>query len=133
MLAAGPQNSYYRRTVAPTNERAPYSASPGGVDRQKLAAEYLAPLADMTEGQAAYVFRQQTSIEFRGGDDLRRQWDAALSAQETEIRNFVRTAKEHGLGSVAGMMLRIVPQLYDDRKITAGPSPALTPREFVLE
>jgi hypothetical protein len=79
------------------------------------------------------VFRQQTSIEFRGGDDLRRQWDAALSAQETEIRNFVRTAKEHGLGSVAGMMLRIVPQLYDDRKITAGPSPALTPREFVLE
>jgi hypothetical protein len=85
------------------------------VDRQKLAAEYLAPLADMTEGQAAYVFRQQTSIEFRGGDDLRRQWDAALSAQETEIRNFVRTAKEHGLGSVAGMMLRIEKSPLDPR------------------
>jgi hypothetical protein len=134
MLAPGPQNaSYYRRTIAPTNQRMPYSASPGFVDRRNLAVEYLAPLAKMTDVQAAYVFRQQTLIEFRSDDDLRRQWDAALTAQEAAIRAFVRTAQEHGLGSVTGMMLKIVPKVYDDRKTTAGPTPPLTSREFVLE
>jgi hypothetical protein len=133
MLAVGPQNAYYRRTVAPTNEQVPYSASPGSVDRQNLAAEYLAPLAKMTAGQTAYVFHQQTLIEYRGDDDLRRRWDAALSAQEAAIRDFVRAAQKGGMGSVAGITLKIVPQVYDDRKATAGPTPPLTPREFVLE
>lgn len=133
MLAAGPQNAYYRRTVAPTNGRAPYGASPGSVDRQKITVEYLATLGNMTEGQAVYLFHQQTLIEYRGEDALHRQWDAALSAQEADIRAFVRTAQGHGLGSLTGMMLKIVPQLYDERVATRGAPPALTPREFVLE
>jgi hypothetical protein len=133
MLAAGPQNAYYRRTVAPTNGRAPYSASPGPIDRQWITIGYLAPLGHMTEEQAVYLFRRATSIEYHGEDDLRQRWDAALSAQEAAIRAFVRTAQERGLGSVTGMTLKIVPQLYDDRKATAGVPPALTPREFVLQ
>jgi len=120
MLAAGPQNAYYRRTVAPTNGRAPYSASPGPIDRQWITIGYLAPLGHMTEEQAVYLFRRATSIEYHGEDDLRQRWDAALSAQEAAIRAFVRTAQERGLGSVTGMTLKIVPQLYDLRKSTAG-------------
>lgn len=79
------------------------------------------------------MFHQQTLIEYRGDDDLRRRWDAALSAQEAAIRDFVRAAQKGGMGSVAGITLKIVPQVYDDRKATAGPTPPLTPREFVLE
>jgi hypothetical protein len=37
------------------------------------------------------------------------------------------------MGSVAGIALKIVPQVEDRRKTTAGPTPPLTPREFVLE
>jgi hypothetical protein len=133
MLAAGPQDSYYRRTVAPTNGQASYSASPGSVDRQKITVEYLAPLGNMTESQAAYLFHQSTSIEYRGEDDLRNRWDTALSAQEAAIRDFVRTAQDKGLGSVTGMTLKIVPQLYDLRDRSAGAPPALTPHEFVLD
>ena len=133
MLAAGPQNAYYRRTVAPTNERVPYSASPGPVDRQKITVGYLAPLGHITEEQAAYLFHRQTSIEYRGEDDLRKRWDAALGAQEAAMRAFVRTAQQNGLGSVTGMTLKIVPQLYDLREMTAGAPPPLTPHEFVLD
>jgi len=35
--------------------------------------------------------------------------------------------------NVTGMTLKIVPELEDRRKTTSGPTPPLTPHEFVLE
>jgi hypothetical protein len=133
LLARGPQDVYYRRTLAPTDKQIGYGVSGSVLDRSKLAVEYLAALGNMTEGEAVYLFHQQTLIEFSGDDDLRQRWDGALSAQEAAIRAFIRTAQGRGLGSVTGTTLKIVPQLHDDRKITGGPVPALTPWEFVLD
>jgi len=57
----------------------------------------------------------------------------ALGAQEAAIPAFVRTAQDRGMGSVAGMTLKTLPTVQDRRRTTAGPTPPLTPREFVLE
>jgi hypothetical protein len=132
MLAPGPQNAYYRRYVVPAGERVGVSES-DSVDRRKITVEYLAALGNMTEGEAVYLFHQQTPIEFQNEANLRRQWDGALNAQEAAIRAFVRTAQGHGLGPVTGMRLQIVPQVYDLRKTTAGAPPNLSPHEFVLD
>jgi hypothetical protein len=133
LLARGPEDAYYRRFVVPTDAQKGFGLCRGFVDRQKIRIGYLAMLVHLPEQHVENLFQPQTIIEFQTDAQLRQQWDAALNAQEAEIRNFVRTAQANGMGSVTGMTLKIVPQLYDDRKITAGPTPPLTPREFVLE
>jgi hypothetical protein len=133
LLARGPEGAYYRRSIVPTNSQIGHGVCGIVLDRPKLAIEYLALLGNLTAAQAENLFHRQTTIEFRGDDDLRQRWDGALSAQEAAIRAFIRTAQGRGLGSVTGTTLKIVPQLHDDRKITSGPVPALTPWEFVLD
>jgi hypothetical protein len=132
MLAGGPKDVYYRRFIVPTNRQVTMCTG-DGVDRPKLRIEYLAPLGKLTEGEAEYLFHQQTRIEFRGDDDLHRRWDSALDAHEAAIRSFVRTAQGHGLGDVTGMRLHIDTEIDDLRKTTRGALPALPPREFALE
>jgi hypothetical protein len=134
LLAKGPVDVYYRRIVAPTDGRGvPFSQGETRWDRQKIRDDYLAPLGKITEGEAVYLFHRQTTIEFCGESDMRQRWEDALSAQETAIRDFVRKAQENGLGSVTGMQMQIVPQVYDLRKATAGSAPNLAPRVFVLD
>jgi len=133
LLAAGPQNVFYRRFVVPTDKQTGIGAGPGSIDRQKMRLAYLDALALAPGGQAGRVFSPETRIEYRNEANLRQQWNAALAAQEADIRAFVKAAQEHGMGSAAGMTLKIVPKLDDRRKTTAGPTPPLIPREFVLE
>ena len=133
LLARGPEDAYYRRFVVPTDVQKGFGVSRGMVDRQKTRIGYLALLARQPELQVENLFQSQTTIEFQNDAQLRRQWDAALAAQEAAIRSFVRSAQASGMGSVAGIALKIVPQVEDRRKTTAGPTPPLTPREFVLE
>jgi hypothetical protein len=133
LLAHGPQDAYYRRSVAPPDRQTGFGVCRGNVDRQKIRAGYLSALTGGPESQVRYLFESPSRLEYRDEAVLRQEWDAALSAQEFAIREFVRTAQTHGLGSVTGMKLTITPTIQDLRKTTAGPTPALTPREFVLE
>jgi hypothetical protein len=133
LLARGPEDAYYRRFVVPTDAQKGFGLCRGFFDRQKIRIGYLAMLLQLPEQQVENLFQSPTVIEFRSDDDLRRQWDAALTAQEAAIRSFVRTAQANGMGSVTGMTLKIVPQVEDRRKTTAGPTPPLTSRAFVLE
>ena len=133
LLAHGPQDAYYRRSIVPTDKQAPLGVCSAMIDLRKTRIGYLAKLGNLSDQQADTLFEPQTGIEFQNDAQLRQQWDAALTAQEAAIRAFVRTAQANGMGSVTGMALKIVPQMQDRRKTTAGPSPALTPREFVLE
>jgi hypothetical protein len=133
LLARGPEDAYYRRFVVPTDVQKGFGVCRGMVDRQKIRIGYLAMLIHLPEQQVESLFQPQTIIEFQTDAQLRRQWDAASAAQEAAIRSFVRTAQAYGMGSFAGMKLKIVPTVQDRRKTTAGLTPPLTPREFVLE
>lgn len=134
LAASGPQSVYYRRFVVPTDHPTGVGVCVAAVDRRKARLAYLDGLAIVPAGQEAErVFSGETRIEYRNEANLRQQWDSALAAQEGAIRAFVARAQEHGMPAVSGMTLTIVPKLDDRRKITAGPVPPLTPREFVLE
>jgi hypothetical protein len=133
LVAKGPQNVYYRRFVAPTDKQTGIGVCLGNVDRQKMRLAYLDALANVSGQKAERLFSRETRIEYRNEANIEQRCDAALSAQEAAIRAFVRAAQEHGMGSVTGMTLKIVPKLDDQRKTTAGPTPLLAPREFVLE
>ena len=133
LLAHGPQDAYYRRFVAPPDQQTGFGVCRGDIDRQKLRSGYLAALTGISESQIRYLFESRTRLEYRNEPGLHQEWDAALAAQEIAIRDFVRTAQTHGLGSVTGMKLKITPTIQDLRKVTAGPTPSLTPREFIFE
>jgi hypothetical protein len=132
-LAKGPQDAYYRRSVAPTDKQVGIGVCRGVVDRQKTRVGYLAMLAHVPQQQAENLFEAQTSIQVENEAYLRQRWDSALNIQEAAIRQFVRTAQDRGLGSVSGMTLKIAPKVQDRRKAASGPVPPLTPREFVLD
>lgn len=132
LLAAGPENAYYRRVVVPTDRYVGFGSC-GGLNRGDLRIGYLATLSKLSTQEVDNLFRASTEIEFRGDADLRQRMESALKSQEAAIRAFVQTAKERGLGTSRGITLRIVPQIGDRRKTTAGPAPSLAPREFVLD
>jgi hypothetical protein len=114
--------------VIPTDKQTGIGVCYGTIDPQGIRIRYLAMLGNQA-GES--LFHGQTSIQNQ--TNLSQQFDAALNAQEAAIRAFVHAAHDHGLGSVSGMTLKIVPRVNDRRKTASGPPPALTPREFVLD
>jgi hypothetical protein len=133
LLAPGPRNSYYRATLVATDQRTGFGACAQQLDRRAMAVEYLAPLGRMTGQEALALFQQERRVEFTSMTDFDKRCDSALYAQETALRAFFHSAAENGFGEVRGTTVRIVTKVDDQRKISSGPAPSITAREFTIQ
>ena len=132
LLASGPQDAYYRRTVVPTDKQVGFGSCGSGIDKQKIRVGYLAEINGVSEKEARNVFEQASCLEYRDDATLRTQWDGALSSQEAAVRGFVAAAQRYGWGTAAGVRLEITVKV-DDLRTVKGATPPVTPREFVLD
>jgi hypothetical protein len=126
-LADGPDRSYYRKVVIPTDKQVGTGTCGPWGDRERIRVGYLARQRHLSVRDAEALFHARTHVVFQDDAGLAHQIDQALSAQEAAIRAFAK-----GIPGVSGMGLRIEPQLEDQRK-SGAPTPTLTAREFVLE
>ncbi|MGD0873206.1 MAG: hypothetical protein ABSB88_26980 [Bryobacteraceae bacterium] len=129
LLVAGPHNVYFRRGVPPVGVLGTWR-DPG---QEQFRLEYLGAWNHGGLVDAQHVFTRRTVVQWEDAAALTREVETRLDAQVAAIRAFVATAKQNGAPDVAGMRLRIVPVLKDDRQNTLAPLPALHPKEFTLE
>jgi hypothetical protein len=133
LAAKGPHDVYYRRTVVPTDRQAGLGVPFAIWDRQQELLEYLAALAQIRLPEARQVFSPANTIAWQDDERFSREVDQRLEAQADSIQAFVNAAEERGFKSLAGIKLRIVPQVEDQRVKATGPLPAVSPRELVLQ
>ncbi len=66
LLAHGPQDVFYKRTVIPTDKQVGMGSCGSGVDRASMQIQYLAELGNLKADEGERLFHSQTSIQYRG-------------------------------------------------------------------
>jgi hypothetical protein len=131
MLAHGPQNSYYKRTVVPTDKQTGIGSCGGSVDRASIRIGYLAEMANLKRDQAEQLFHAGTQILYHGIEDFQRQTGQSMEAQRQSIVQLLQSAKERGF-SAPDVRLRIVPEVDDQRKDATEALPPVAEREIAF-
>jgi hypothetical protein len=129
----GPTNVYVRRVVMETGK--PIDWEDLGLDKVPgiYRERYLAALGSLTQEQMTQLLHPFIRIYWENAEQVSREMARNIDQQATAIRDFVSGAATAGLGSVAGMRLKIQPEVRDIRRLTHQPLPKVEPREIVLE
>jgi hypothetical protein len=131
LLAEGPRNVYYKRTVVPTDKQVGVGSSESHVDRMEIGIAYLAKLRGPFADDTKRLFRGETHIQFTSIGHFERSVEQSMSAQEQGIRAFIQDLEQDGLHA-PDLRLRIVPEVNDQRPRPGEPLPLLAAREFDL-
>jgi hypothetical protein len=128
----GPTNVYLRRNVMEAGQSTEWE---GGLEEIPgvYRERYLAALGHLSQEQMTQLLHPFLAIYWQSAEQLAREMARHMSEQANAIRDFVVSAQSAGLGSVAGMRLKIVPEVRDIRRLSHDPLPKAEPREIVLE
>jgi hypothetical protein len=132
LVAKGPRDVYYRRTVVPTNQQVGWGVPDSLSDRQQERLEYLAALNQTSADEIIQTFSPTSTIWWHGREDFTRMVDVDLDGQAARVQSFVAAAGKRGLGNLAGLRLRIVTTVEDHRRSATSSPPEVAPKEFVL-
>jgi hypothetical protein len=132
LLARGPQNVYYKRTVVPTDKQVPFGSGSVALDRMAIRIGYLAQLRHEPFEQTERLFHSETHIPFTTVGDFERQVEREMEAQAEGIRALIQDIVRAGL-SAPDVRLRIVPEAVDRRQTATARLPAVPPREIPLQ
>jgi hypothetical protein len=132
LLARGPEDVYYSRTVVPADKQVGSGSCGSPIDRRSIRIGYLAEIGSLSHDEASRLFRPETSIRYSDAEAFQREVEKSLQAQEQGIREVLRGAKTRGFDP-GGVTLQIVPEVVDRRTKTSGPLPAIAPREIAPE
>jgi hypothetical protein len=129
----GPTNVYVRRVVMETGK--PVDWEDLGLDTVPgiYRERYLAALGSLTQEQMTQLLHPFIRIYWEGAEQVSREMARNMDQQATAIRDFVSGAGSAGLGSVAGMRLKIQPEVHDIRRMTHQPLAKVEAREILLE
>jgi hypothetical protein len=131
LLARGPQNVYYKRSVVPTDTQVPVGSCSAALDRMAIRIGYLAQLRHEPVEQTERLFHSETHIPFTTVEDFERQVEREMEAQAEGIRALIQDLERAGL-SAPDVQLRIVPEVDDQRQTATAPLPAVAPRAITL-
>ena len=115
LLARGPQNVYYKRTVVPTDKQVPFGSGSVALDRMAIRIGYLAQLRHESVEETERLFHSETHILFTTVEDFERQVERDLEAQAEGIRALIQDLARVGLNA-PDVRLHIVPEVVDQRQ-----------------
>jgi hypothetical protein len=131
VLATGPQDVYYSRTIAPTDKQVGFGSCVSQVNREAIRFGYLACLRNASTHDIERLFRSETNIQYTTREDFIQQIDDRMKAQEDELRQLALEIEDHGLHAPE-MQLRIEPEVQDHRQTRDGSLPLPPPKEIHL-
>jgi hypothetical protein len=131
LLARGPQDVYYKRTVVPTDKQVPVGSAGVALDRMAIRIGYLAQLGHESVEHTERVLHSETHIQFTTIEGFERQVERDMETQAEGIRALIQNLEEVGL-STPDVRLRIVPEVDDRRQTATPPLPAVAPRAITL-
>jgi hypothetical protein len=133
LVAKGPRNVYFRRTVVPTNRQVVWGTPFGSCEKDEEQLEYLAAMTQTSIVNVSGIFSPSTTIQWRTEDDFLSRSMAALSGQSTAIQAFVETARQRGLKGLADLKLTGFPILDDRRHSTIEALPKLPTMNIAVQ
>jgi hypothetical protein len=131
LLARGPRNVYYTRTVIPTDEQVAWGSCSLTFDRMVIRLRYLAQLRHESEGKLERMFHAETDIQYTTIESFERRVNQEMEAQEQNIRALIQDIERLGL-SATNVHLRIVPTVDDRQQAATDSLPPLQTREIDL-
>ena len=131
LLAEGPENAYYSRTIVPTDKQVGTGSCQSALNRMAIRIGYFARLSYESADATRNLLQRETWITFAGSEDFARRAEQAMQSQEQGIRALLQIAAESGF-AVPSMQLRIVPEVDDRRSDRHDALPVLATRDFAL-
>jgi hypothetical protein len=131
LLARGPRNVYYERTVVPTDEQVGIGSCDSIFDRMAVRIGYLAELRGESAEETEQLFRSESFIEYSSAEAFARETERSMIAQEQRIREFIRGIEKAGLRTPE-TRLRIVPEVADTRQNAKDTLPVVAARDLDL-
>ena len=132
LLAPGPMNVYYERTVVPTDKQVGFGSGGASFRRDDMRGAYLAQLAGMTSSEVRSLLHPETGLEYRGTDAIRQSIEQSLDAQEEAVGAMLQKIAKRGLEVTSDVHLGIVPEVIDERGNRGDPLPEIQPRDVQL-
>lgn len=132
LLAAGPHNVYYNRTIVPADKPTGFGSCSEMLDPATVREEYLAPLSGLSEQATKSRVHGDTHITFTGRDAFQRTVEQSLIRQEAQLRELFQAIDQRTFRTPPGMRLQIVIDVVDLRENKLDPLPSLSPREITL-
>jgi hypothetical protein len=133
MLAHGPRDIYYDRTVVPTDKPTPFGGHSSTIlHRARIKIGYVAKLGDVSVADIEQLWHRSTLIQYRGSEELTREMEQALNTQEKDIRSLLQRIKDRGLEPTPGTVLTVVPDITDLRENAAGRLPPVLPWQIAF-
>lgn len=132
LLARGPQDVYYRRTVVPPGKQVGFGSCSSLLNRMAARIGYLAALRGESAEKIERLFHSETYMQYTSDEDFQREVERSMTAQEQGIRECVQAIERAGMRA-PDVRLRIVPEVSDTRqKAKELLLPAVAAREFNL-
>lgn len=134
LLAHGPTNILFRRTVVPTNGSVSwYTDARDGVKSARIEyrQEMLAALTRQPLSSVRQLFQPTTRIRWRTAAQLNKEVSRKLDAQSAGFRNFIAGAKLRGETDMTSVRLEIKPELHDYRE--QKPDRLVPPQPLIIE
>ncbi len=131
LLARGPRDVFYKRTVVPTNQQVGFGSCGSSLVRAQIRIGYLAQLRRSTAEETERLFHTETTIPYTTIEDFEQATERHLKAQEQGIHEFVRALERHGL-PIPDLRLHLIPEVSDRRQTSKDPLPVPPPRDISL-
>jgi hypothetical protein len=132
LLARGPVDVYYKRTVVPTDKQVGIGSGVASVDRNEIRIGYLAQLRPLSSKETERLLRGETQIQYTNSQDFEREVERSMNAQERGIRDLILAIAKDGLRA-SGIPLQIVPEVIDRRQNATTALPVVAPRDIALD
>lgn len=116
LVAKGPRDAYYRRTLVATDRQAGWSVDCMPIDGQKDGLGYLAYWNDAKLVDAQQVFCARTTLHWRDAATFKDSAESALGEQVEAIQYFLDVARQRGAGELSGLQPKIATHVEDHRQ-----------------
>jgi hypothetical protein len=132
LLARGPKDVYYKRTVVPTNRQVGLGSCLSLLDRMAIRLGYVAALARRSVEETQRLFRSETYTSYTSREDFQREVERSMTEQVLGIRECFQAIENAGMRA-PDIRLRIVPEVNDTRQNPKELAlPVVATREFDL-
>ncbi|HLJ50687.1 MAG TPA: hypothetical protein VKU01_31960 [Bryobacteraceae bacterium] len=131
LLARGPEDVFYKRTIVPTDKQVGFGECSSLVDAAAMRVGYLAKLRHWSVEQTGELFHRETTVPYSTLENFSLEVDRHLKAQEQGIREFIQAVSKDGL-TIPDVRLHLAPEISDRRQRATDPLPVPAPRDIAL-
>lgn len=130
LLAPGPHNVYYTRTILPAEKPLGFGECSESINQATVRDDYLVPLSGLSENEVKASLHGETAIQYRTREEFEQTVQQSLALQENRLREIFQLIAQRSIPIPPGMQLRIAVEIFDLRGHPPDPLLSVPPRDI---